>query len=251
MKIFISYATQDLQSFKISDIVRFLEAEKEIEKVWYWDRDSKDFSSIISYMEFGITHCDVFLAISTKASYNSAPVNQEIDLAIYSNKKMIPVFKNIKDVRPLLRPKTGVKFTSSKFQDFLSNLFFILTGNQKNIPKDSQSQRKKQPAKNTLSRGSNYQNKKRKYKARKSGGQIEDILVDNQTNIRHATPTRKKKSSRKIVLSKEVGSRSKAKDIKYIHTQITRLERRIDKEKLSFEEQNKIWDEIDELEKIL
>lgn len=101
MKLFISYATQDLQSFRISEIVQFLEAQKEIEKAWYWDRDSKDFTSIISYMEFGITNCDVFLAISTQVSYSSAPVNQEIDLAIYSNKILIPVFKNISDVRPL------------------------------------------------------------------------------------------------------------------------------------------------------
>ena len=57
MKLFISYATQDLKSFIIHEIVKFLEAQKDIEKVWYWDRDSKDFSSIISYMEFGITNC--------------------------------------------------------------------------------------------------------------------------------------------------------------------------------------------------
>lgn len=237
MKIFISYATQDLQSFKISDIVQFLEGQKEIEKVWYWDRDSKDFSSIISYMEFGITNCDVFLAISTKASYISAPVNQEIDLAIYSNKKMIPVFVNIKDVRPLLRPKTGVKFKSKDFQGFLTNLLFILTNKQKKVSEISKKKSK-------------YISKKKLYtesKNREFFTTRKNVPSRNRSIKNIDQRTTELSSGDKFQIMRE--NETAARDTNKIRRRIDQLEKSIETKDLTLEEENKIVDEIDELER--
>ena len=236
MKIFISYATQDLLSFRISEIVQYLEAQKEIEKVWYWDRDSKDFSSIITYMEFGITNCDVFLAMSTKAFFNSAPVNQEIDLAIYSNKKMIPVFENIKDVRPLLRPKTGVKFNSSKFQDFVANLLFILTNEQKKNPQVSEIRRE---------------------------SPFKESIKTSQQKIQHTPPHPKVKVTKgrtfwikklpPIADSKNRSLEEKQLIVKQkkLNQQIDTLVKRFQMENLSEKEEIEIVNEINELDRIL
>jgi len=40
MKVFISYATEDLDKFRVKDIAESLERTEKISKVFYWDRDN-------------------------------------------------------------------------------------------------------------------------------------------------------------------------------------------------------------------
>lgn len=133
MKVFISYATVDLKSFRIPEIVDFLESQNYIEKVYYWDRDCDSEKSIITYMEECIQICDKIIFFCSENTKNSASVREELEMATFSHKNMIPVFRDLEDVSLILRPKKGTKFEDNDFQGFLEKLFFNLTG-KKFIP---------------------------------------------------------------------------------------------------------------------
>lgn len=127
--VFISYATEDLKNYNVSEIAEILEEKREISKVFYWDRDCDSSQSIIQYMEKSITKSDVVIVVSSHHSTNSVPVNQEIDMAVYLGKIIIPIFKNIDDVRLSLRPKRGVKFNDKEFKKGMEELMSIIVGN--------------------------------------------------------------------------------------------------------------------------
>jgi len=129
MKIFISYTMVDLLPFRIPEIADFLESQSDIKRVYYWDRDCDAEKSIVTYMEESIKLSDRVICICTKNSIDSGPVRQELEMAVYLNKTIIPIFQNIEDVTLSLRTKRGVKFDED-FQSFLEQLYFILTGHK-------------------------------------------------------------------------------------------------------------------------
>ena len=61
MKIFISYATEDTNEFRINDIVEFLERQKDIDHVYYWERDTKLGQSFMEYMKQKIKECNIII----------------------------------------------------------------------------------------------------------------------------------------------------------------------------------------------
>ncbi|QEE16811.1 TIR domain-containing protein [Promethearchaeum syntrophicum] len=138
MNIFISYASSDLTSFRISDIAIRMENTVEIERVFYWDRDSTAQKSIVKYMEESITVSDVILIVCTEASNESGPVQQETDMAVYLNKRIVPIFQDINDVRLSLRPKRGVKYYTDDFDSFFKELFMVVTELLPEIPQEEE-----------------------------------------------------------------------------------------------------------------
>lgn len=128
MKIFISYATEDLERFRILSLALTLENCPKIEKVFFWDRDSDASQSIIKYMEESIKNSDCIIAISSQNSKYSGPVDQEIEMAVYLGKTIIPVFQDIKDVRLSLQTKRGVRYNSNHFDLFIKELYRVVTG---------------------------------------------------------------------------------------------------------------------------
>ena len=127
MKIFISYASKDLQRFAIPKVSQLLEQQDEIEQVFYWDRDSNFQQSIVKYMEDSIQVSDVIIVVCSEFANDSGPVQQEIDMAVYLNKRIIPIFKDMSEVRLSLRPKRGVKFIDTNFDAFFNELLSVLT----------------------------------------------------------------------------------------------------------------------------
>ena len=92
MKVFISYAEVDFESFKIYLIAEKLESFTEIEHVYYWRQDCSKW--IPEYMEDGIINSDTVIAICSENSNNSNAVQQEINLASYKGKDIVPVNLN-------------------------------------------------------------------------------------------------------------------------------------------------------------
>ncbi len=133
MKVFISYATEDLERFNIPKIASTLEESPNIERVYYWERDCDSHASIISYMEQAINNSEALIVVSTEASQDSGPVNNEIDLAIYQNKRFVPIYVDFDHVRSILKPKRGVKFDTRDFSEFINKLYRILTGEREII----------------------------------------------------------------------------------------------------------------------
>ncbi|MFX1293988.1 MAG: TIR domain-containing protein [Promethearchaeota archaeon] len=128
MKIFISYCTEDLNRFKIPEIVEKLEKYPKIEKIFFWDRDSNVSKSIIEYIEESIKKSDVIIVISSEKARYTESVTQEIEMAISLEKKIIPIFQDINEVRLNLRKERGIKYNQNRFNMFFKELYHILTG---------------------------------------------------------------------------------------------------------------------------
>ncbi|HDZ16964.1 hypothetical protein LCGC14_1064760 [marine sediment metagenome] len=126
MNVFISYASEDLNPFRIPEIANFLENQPGIQNVYYWDRDNDSTMSIIGYMEQFIQNSEILLAISSPHSLTSTPVKKETDFAEIEDKRIIPIFINIENVRPFLKRHRGVVFNSHNFDEFLDNLISII-----------------------------------------------------------------------------------------------------------------------------
>ncbi len=126
MNVFVSYASEDLIPFRIPEIANFLENQPEIQNVYYWDRDSDSNMTIIGYMEQFILNSDILLAISSPHSLISTPVNKLTDFAEIEDKRIIPIFLDIENVRPFLKRHRGVVFNGNNFDDFLHNLILII-----------------------------------------------------------------------------------------------------------------------------
>jgi len=126
MNVFISYASEDLIPFRIPEIADFLENQPEIQNAYYWDRDNDSTITIIEYMEQFILNSDILLAISSPHSLISTPIKKETDFAEIEDKRIIPIFLDIENVRPFLKRHRGVVFDSNNFDRFLENLILII-----------------------------------------------------------------------------------------------------------------------------
>jgi len=129
MKVFISYTSEDLDSFRVPEIADFLESQADIERVYYYDRDCvSDNNSIPKFMETSIQISEKIIFVCSEFSANSLSMQEELDMAVYSHKIRIPIFRDLEDVRLLLKVKMGVQFIEKNFEGFLERLYFILTG---------------------------------------------------------------------------------------------------------------------------
>lgn len=130
MKIFISYASEDLEEFRIHEIANYLEEKGDVEYVFYWDRDNRSNQTIVQYMEEGIQDSKIFIAISSGNSLDSNPVRQETDFAIYMNRQIIPIFKNLNHVRAFIKTHRGLQFQEDDFEDFLEDIYDLISGQE-------------------------------------------------------------------------------------------------------------------------
>ena len=132
IKIFVSYATEDAESFQIKRIIEYLELQTEIiDKVYYWQRDTKGGQDFIVYMREKIKESDFILFICSETSKLSQPVNQEIGITIGLEKEKMAIFKVQEDVPDVLGKLRGVEYRDKTDQDFhymLKEIFEFITG---------------------------------------------------------------------------------------------------------------------------
>ncbi|MBD3353897.1 MAG: TIR domain-containing protein [Candidatus Lokiarchaeota archaeon] len=131
MKIFISYATEDLDPFQIPEIVNLLEIQKdEIEKVYYWQRDTELGQSFDEYMTQNIKRSDVMLLFCSNISQKSSAVFQEIGMAKMANIRIVPIFQKNEYIIEGFQNYRGVQFLPNRFRESFRELFSILTGKE-------------------------------------------------------------------------------------------------------------------------
>ena len=73
--IFISYSTLDSEYFQINKIVKKLKKYPEIDKVLYWEKDSKE--NIVEFMDRTLKESNVFILFCSERSIKSAAVSDE------------------------------------------------------------------------------------------------------------------------------------------------------------------------------
>jgi Ras-related protein Rab-11A len=140
MKLYFSYASEDIESFHLTDIINAIEQDNATNRVFYWTRECEDGISHIDYMTEKVLESDCIIVFCSQHSKQSITVNQEIGMALATKKKIVPIFRDFdSDVHNNLKDRRGVKFDDSddlKFQNFMNDLYFLLT-NKKLLSKSS------------------------------------------------------------------------------------------------------------------
>ena len=123
--IFLCYSTLDSDNFKMHEIAKNLEDFPEIEKVLYWEEDSKE--NIVDYMEKALKSSNAFVIFCSENSANSESVKEEWQAAFQLRKKgiikIVPVYEEEKFIPYLLTPLLNVKFAKDDFDGFIKNLY--------------------------------------------------------------------------------------------------------------------------------
>ncbi len=120
VNIFVSYATNDKEVFRLKDIVQKLENIPEISSVFYWERDNS--GDIVKYMNDHLEKTQIMILLCSPNFRKSEPCQSEWTAAFKTKKKIIPVFHNEDDIPPLLSSKVGVKIDFFDFESFFNNL---------------------------------------------------------------------------------------------------------------------------------
>lgn len=121
ISVFLSYATRDAESFRLEEIVANLSRFPEIEKVYYWQKDSGD--NIILYMERTLKHSDVLLLFCSPNALQSTPVQNEWMASLSLKKPVIPVYFNSEDIPALLKPMQGIKIDAFDIQNSIKKIY--------------------------------------------------------------------------------------------------------------------------------
>ena len=106
--IFISYATKDVDTFKVHDVAKKLTEFPEIENVLYWEEYMED--NIFEYMDENLSKCDVMILFCSEKALESVPVKKEWTAAEALGKPIIPVFYNPHHIPALLSSRLGIQF---------------------------------------------------------------------------------------------------------------------------------------------
>lgn len=122
--IFVSYATKDVDFFRIRSIAEQLTDFEGIDDVLYWQEDMHD--NIFKFMNDNLGKCDVVLLFCSKNSLDSTPVEKEWTAADSLGKPIIPIFTKAEDIPPLLSSRLGLEFDSSNLQKTIQNLYDLI-----------------------------------------------------------------------------------------------------------------------------
>jgi len=124
IKVFLSYATIDSNTFYVSRIANELLNYPEIEQVLYWEEDLHD--DIYDYVDTNLGQCDVFLLFCSTNAIKSDAVKMEWQAALKVKKKIIPVFVREQDIPTLLSTKLGVEFSESDIDATIKNIYDLI-----------------------------------------------------------------------------------------------------------------------------
>ncbi len=122
--IFLSYSTRDSEYFDMPRIVRRLEDYPDIDRVLFWEADSKQ--NIVEFMDETLQKCNVFVLFCSEHSVKSAAVKDEWQAAFQRRKKellkLIPVYIKEEHIPPILGHLLNVKFDKEDFNAFIEKL---------------------------------------------------------------------------------------------------------------------------------
>jgi hypothetical protein len=118
--VFMSYATKDAHTFKISEIAKILRGLPEIKNVLYWQEHMQD--NIFKFMNDNIGKCDIMLLFCSENALNSIPVEKEWTAAEAIGLPIIPVFFNMDHIPPLLKSRLGMEYIFNDMDENIKKL---------------------------------------------------------------------------------------------------------------------------------
>lgn len=115
--VFVSYATKDANTYKISEIAKMLSDFPEIKNVLYWQEHMHN--NIFKFMNDNLEKCDIMLLFCSENTLNSIPVEKEWTAAEAIGLPIIPIFFNLDHVPTLLKSRLGMEYN---FDDMDKNI---------------------------------------------------------------------------------------------------------------------------------
>jgi len=120
-RIFLSYSSKDFKRFHIAEVAEKLEEYPQVEKVYYYDKDSGQ--NIVEYMEETLDKCNVFILFCSKNAKKSHSVKGEWQAAYQLLKKnyleIIPVYEYEEYIPNLLTPFLNVRYDGNNMKEFI------------------------------------------------------------------------------------------------------------------------------------
>jgi Leucine-rich repeat (LRR) protein len=132
--IFISYAMADSKKLQVSNIATQLEERDDVDKVHYWEgwHGYLD-GDIISFMEDNIKSSDIFIAVCTEASNLSENCGKERRMAVFQNKRLVPLFEDFSNVPESFQPYIGINFTSKNMTTIANEIYELIIKGREEI----------------------------------------------------------------------------------------------------------------------
>ncbi|MFX1252268.1 MAG: toll/interleukin-1 receptor domain-containing protein [Promethearchaeota archaeon] len=124
VKVFFSYSEKERNQYPISKLAQLLESKPNIEIVYHWERDAK--TSIIQYLDEKFPQSDICVFFYSSDAVSSDAERPEQKMAISQGKHIIPVFKEPKDVPPILRIQTGINANNKTPEQILDVLYQLI-----------------------------------------------------------------------------------------------------------------------------
>ncbi|MFX0073984.1 MAG: toll/interleukin-1 receptor domain-containing protein [Candidatus Hermodarchaeota archaeon] len=118
--IYICYAEEDAELFKIKEVANILVNSEEIRNVLYPQPEiDKD---VLDYMDENLKNCDLMLLFCSPNVIKSKPTEDQWTEAEINGKPIIPVFVNPEHIPNLLRSRLGIEYDVFDINKNISNL---------------------------------------------------------------------------------------------------------------------------------
>jgi len=128
IRVFISHAVEDFNSYRVAEIAKYLEKRKEVSHVYYCEEDLS--GNIDDWMRKTVPRCQLLIFISTERSLNSDDCINEISLARKHNIEITPVlgvnskWEDLDKVN--INRELGREYNPMEFEKFCKDLYFYI-----------------------------------------------------------------------------------------------------------------------------
>jgi len=128
IRVFISHAVADFDSYRIAELAKYLEKQKEISHVYFCETDLS--GNIDDWMRKTVPRCQLLLFFSTDNSLKSADCINEIRLARKNNIEITPVlgvdskWEDLDKVE--IKRELGHEFKPMEFEKFRTDLYLYI-----------------------------------------------------------------------------------------------------------------------------
>ena len=123
LKFLISYKIDDPIGYDIATIALQLENKNRIKKVFYYERDCND--NIYVYMNKVIAKVHLILVFCSPEALKSPNAELEWMNGHKLGAKILPIFKDVKDIPPLLTTFEGVQYRDYDLEGTIEDIYSL------------------------------------------------------------------------------------------------------------------------------
>ncbi len=112
-RVFFSYTQVDSEFFQIKKLASQLEQLHPNLEVRYWEESMHAGEDFLDFMEDSIQWCNIVVLFYSEAAWKSQPVQDELKMAKYANRPIIPVAENTKKLPLRIAISRALKYISA------------------------------------------------------------------------------------------------------------------------------------------